>query len=205
MKECAISRYRYPILVQDSHSNAALKRCRLQDCLVAICAHMNGNVSVKKCDLAVCFVAQLRMHVHGTIRFQGNSLRPAQNPCRIKSDRDCAIVVSDRDSKPDRLVHDFNQKRVEYIDFEEWVTPSVGANRRSRYESKEHMPGYAQSWFERLPHHAGREKSKRCLHCSKGLGEPEIKFMYCSKCRKVCYCSKECQKANWKDHKLVCQ
>jgi len=31
------------------------------------------------------------------------------------------------------------------------------------------------------------------------------KMRYCGKCKKVCYCSKECQEADWKDHKVVCK
>jgi len=31
------------------------------------------------------------------------------------------------------------------------------------------------------------------------------KTMYCSRCRSVTYCSRECQKANWKFHKLHCE
>ena len=30
------------------------------------------------------------------------------------------------------------------------------------------------------------------------------KFRYCSGCRAVCYCSKECQEAHWVDHRIVC-
>ena len=55
---------------------------------------------------------------------------------------------------------------------------------------------------------------KRCERCNYGQGflfnwqgqeqSGEKKFQYCSKCRSVCYCSKECQIAHWPDHKLIC-
>uniref|UniRef100_A0A0G4HNK6 MYND-type domain-containing protein n=1 Tax=Chromera velia CCMP2878 TaxID=1169474 RepID=A0A0G4HNK6_9ALVE len=31
------------------------------------------------------------------------------------------------------------------------------------------------------------------------------KLMTCSRCEKVCYCSRECQKAHWKKHKPICK
>ncbi|AHH01801.1 zf-MYND finger protein [Pithovirus sibericum] len=31
------------------------------------------------------------------------------------------------------------------------------------------------------------------------------KKMYCSRCKKICYCSKECQKKDWPDHKTYCE
>ena len=42
-----------------------------------------------------------------------------------------------------------------------------------------------------------------CARCGKKeeVGE---KFKKCGKCEDVCYCSRECQKAHLKDHKLVC-
>ena len=39
-----------------------------------------------------------------------------------------------------------------------------------------------------------------CSNCFK-FGE----FAKCSRCRKVCYCSRECQKAHWKEHKKECK
>ena len=43
-----------------------------------------------------------------------------------------------------------------------------------------------------------------CLKCGKEE-EPGAKFKKCGKCEDVCYCSRECQKAHWKEHKKECQ
>ncbi len=43
-----------------------------------------------------------------------------------------------------------------------------------------------------------------CNNCS--IWQPKAKkFQLCSQCRKIRYCSKECQKQDWKDHKLDCK
>eukprot|EP00984_Skeletonema_dohrnii_P011225 scaffold4462_cov119-Skeletonema_dohrnii-CCMP3373.AAC.8 len=43
------------------------------------------------------------------------------------------------------------------------------------------------------------------LQCPNSYGEVErSKTMYCSRCRSVTYCSRECQKADWAEHKPVC-
>lgn len=39
----------------------------------------------------------------------------------------------------------------------------------------------------------------KCAKCSKAEGT-----LRCSRCRKVSYCSKECQRAHWKSHKIKC-
>ena len=42
--------------------------------------------------------------------------------------------------------------------------------------------------------------------CPKVFAVEEIRSLKgCSGCRKVIYCSKECQVANWKAHKALCQ
>ena len=47
------------------------------------------------------------------------------------------------------------------------------------------------------------EKSRHCKHCFR-VGGPE-QFKRCKQCKSVLYCSMECQKAQWQEHKLLCQ
>lgn len=39
-----------------------------------------------------------------------------------------------------------------------------------------------------------------CIHC---LEIPKKK-LFCSRCKRTCYCSAECQKSDWKNHKKIC-
>jgi hypothetical protein len=48
------------------------------------------------------------------------------------------------------------------------------------------------------------EKDKKCLNCSSYGGEGG-KLLKCSGCLCVFYCSVECQKSNWKNHKSECK
>jgi hypothetical protein len=43
-----------------------------------------------------------------------------------------------------------------------------------------------------------------CQVCEKGKAEG-IKLSFCNSCRSVSYCSRACQKADWKAHKVICK
>jgi hypothetical protein len=43
-----------------------------------------------------------------------------------------------------------------------------------------------------------------CQVCEKGKAEG-IKLSFCIACRSVSYCSRACQKADWKTHKIICK
>ncbi|KAK7677232.1 hypothetical protein QCA50_019826 [Cerrena zonata] len=45
--------------------------------------------------------------------------------------------------------------------------------------------------------------TKACRHC--GIREPEKTLFRCSGCKHIFYCSRECQKANWRLHKEPCK
>jgi hypothetical protein len=42
-----------------------------------------------------------------------------------------------------------------------------------------------------------------CQLCEKGKAEG-VKLSFCNACRSMSYCSRECQKADWKAHKVIC-
>jgi hypothetical protein len=42
-----------------------------------------------------------------------------------------------------------------------------------------------------------------CGHCRKVEGR-KGEFKRCSQCKQVAYCSRDCQKADWKSHKAAC-
>jgi splicing suppressor protein 51 len=43
-----------------------------------------------------------------------------------------------------------------------------------------------------------------CANCAKTQADPNITLKRCAKCQTTYYCSRECQKADWKVHKRVC-
>ena len=46
---------------------------------------------------------------------------------------------------------------------------------------------------------------RQCGGCGVWQRDTQTKLDRCSHCRKVYYCSKECQLKDWKAHKLSCQ
>jgi hypothetical protein len=51
-------------------------------------------------------------------------------------------------------------------------------------------------------HSGPRPRKKFCAYCGK---TDDCKFRKCGACRKVRYCSTECQNHHWREHKLQCQ
>ncbi|KAF8992051.1 hypothetical protein BDQ17DRAFT_1413515 [Cyathus striatus] len=62
-----------------------------------------------------------------------------------------------------------------------------------------------QRMLDRAKKYSGRQmalENDLCAHCT-NRGNPTLKN--CSGCRQIKYCSKECQKADWKRHKSECR
>lgn len=67
---------------------------------------------------------------------------------------------------------------------------------------------FALSWMEVHPAPGYKDKdlhkAKQCHVCAKTEKSPDgtiIKLLSCSRCMKIFYCSRECQKVDWKRHK----
>jgi len=214
MFECLVTGFLAAVQIKDSHSRAVLDRCQLLNCTLAIHSFINSSVSVTNCELATNYVLKLELNVTGKVQFRGNSVKtfpiPANPPpfpfpfpflfpfpigTKDKvgaADKDGTAVIK-ADREPKVVEHDFDHFRVEYYEPEEWKDDSFDANPKKRLEKE-----YFENTGE--PH-----RPRQCLHCWVLIYPPEGKLMYCSRCRKVGYCSKECQQANWKDHKMVCK
>ena len=44
----------------------------------------------------------------------------------------------------------------------------------------------------------------KCTKCTKSELDPGVNLKHCAKCHTTPYCSRECQKADWKGHKKIC-
>lgn len=44
-----------------------------------------------------------------------------------------------------------------------------------------------------------------CMNCSKGENEEGVVLSKCGGCKEISYCSIECQRADWKNHKQLCK
>jgi len=117
----------------------------------------------------------------GIIELKGNKLIAGSRP----------IIVIDAVSK--KPTHDL--KRVDYCEVDAVFkhtdrTKSKYAPSLSEGESTYDAKGDLRKLCERC-----------CLDQRHGSG---TKFLYCSDCREVCYCSKPCQVADWPNHKILC-
>ncbi|KAF8311434.1 hypothetical protein DL93DRAFT_1412940 [Clavulina sp. PMI_390] len=65
--------------------------------------------------------------------------------------------------------------------------------------------GLPRDWL--FPHdlisNVNEEPTCGALACEAPWGE-DVTMLHCSRCRKMCYCSKACQKSHWKLHKPYC-
>lgn len=48
-------------------------------------------------------------------------------------------------------------------------------------------------------------EEKICLTCKARGGVENGQLLICTRCRKATYCSKSCQKKDWKQHKIICR
>ena len=140
---------------------------------------------------------KISFNVKGKVKFVRNRL----------SDSTPRIFATDNMSNPPK--HD-----VEGINF-----TKLNIHEGPRYSDKE-MSEYTESAKGKaLPPRSVvlDEKYKRCKKCDKlegfasihtsgsGRFDPTEKFRHCSGCRAAVYCSKECQRAHWPDHRLTCK
>jgi hypothetical protein len=157
----------------------------------------NSSGLIKNCQFISCgSVGVLAHNVKGEVKFQDNRLIDGDTPRFFK------------DAKSPHPLHDFKNAVTEPSenfynerprrDEQSADTKRVQAN---QLEALACGDFYAKQDTKRLV------KVKTCNRCEvqQTPFEKEQKIKYCVRCKRVCYCSKECQNADWVDHKLICR
>jgi hypothetical protein len=73
--------------------------------------------------------------------------------------------------------------------------------------NNELCPSLTKTSDDPIEQQAGSSASaseKKCANCHKAESDPEKPLKPCSKCQSVNYCSRDCQKLGWKQHKKTC-
>mmetsp|Transcript_5810 Transcript_5810/g.8719 ORF Transcript_5810/g.8719 Transcript_5810/m.8719 type:complete len:406 (+) Transcript_5810:58-1275(+) len=82
--------------------------------------------------------------------------------------------------------------------------------------SPEQIPSFLRSFaqvkngLDGISHHESKDETPKVKDCCVNCGISEDtstkgKLMQCSRCKLAYYCSKECQRADWKKHKVFCK
>ncbi|KAH8101077.1 hypothetical protein BXZ70DRAFT_107136 [Cristinia sonorae] len=117
------------------------------------------------------------------------------------------------------VLKQMNVEPVKQMESTEWAVKWVRKNGKrlgdlEQFVRRSDLPPHpvyvalGAGWFESYHEGATTAKeddrlSKRCRTC--GLTEPQVKLSRCAGCQHIFYCSKECQKQNWKLHKDSCK
>ena len=177
-------------------SKVELKSCVIEKTQYVACAEINACLTIADCDID-CSSELLRnaLHVEGKIKFVRNHL----------SDSTPRVIATDSMSNPPK--HDVDDVVFTKYEFDEG--PRYSDKEMSEFtksaKQKLLLLGPEALWLD------SNDKYKRCNKCYKMEGVSSLgpdlteKFRYCSGCRAVAYCSKECQKAHWPDHRLTCR
>jgi len=130
---------------------------------------------------------------------------PGRADLLMKSEMHLALVYQQMGIEPDKQ-KEYTESAARYLRSHSYLRYSFSCflNRRNR---PPHTVAVAlgPEWF-----HSRRDFSRFAerftKHCTNCLADgPDVKLFRCALCRSVCYCSKACQKATWKQHKPYCQ
>jgi hypothetical protein len=206
--ESKLTNFSIAIKLSQSDSQINVKHCEILCCKQVMQVSDHSNASFSECILGAEEVVFLHSHARGVIEFKRNTM--INHP----------VIGCDSTSKLPK--HDFNNPTLMSIVYK---APSACASSKEQSEfTKQQQPMMKKilstarcvacpSSMKDVTEIMNDNLYKRCKRCSSaedihGLirsSSKGIKFKYCSRCQKVCYCSKECQNSDWKDHKFICK
>ena len=189
---------------QDSDSKITFCDNRVSDSFLIIAMMVNAGAYVARNQLHCAELSHTFDIVRGTVEFARNVVVGSADP----------IIVTDEISKS-ALSLDFD--RVLVIVGSVNVNPLPNSKEQSKF-TRRVKEEFGQTYRNgtvpngaKLSQDLGDSRYKRCQKCLKGERSEEssatsapAKLKFCKGCDSVCYCSKSCQMADWRDHKIMC-
>ena len=195
LQRSSLSHYSNAVWSEGSDSRFIAEDCVITECNLAFELELNSNGLVKNCKFQSEFVCGVSTNVKGKVKFQNN----------VTIDGSPPKMCHDSMSVPPR--HDFPDLELRRVDYLEKELPSdkeQSANTRRAYGAMFTDESKVDDLALRsLIRSIGTVK--HCNRCRHMQMPSHDKMKFCVGCRKVSYCSKECQKADWGDHQLVCR
>ena len=204
-----------PIQASDSMTNVIMRSCEILDCRFGILVGSNARANVSDCVLGAIITTWL--YFKGEAEFCRNTTGPQRSTL--------GPPVIYLDSKTKLPKNDFENPLLFPMEQRVPQTPSKEQSKRSKEVYKQMEACMAASSngqplsYESVFGDGGMTTQfmvgcKMCRGCGAyedrygfDMDSPKSgeKFRYCSRCRKVCYCSKKCQDDDWMSHKLECE
>ncbi|PMD18661.1 hypothetical protein NA56DRAFT_647832 [Hyaloscypha hepaticicola] len=82
--------------------------------------------------------------------------------------------------------------------------PNVDQSEANGGPSEDHGPGESSSESQVEASSSTSQPTNKCASCGAPEADPEKPLKPCAKCQRVRYCSRDCQKKDFKVHKKIC-
>jgi len=162
---------------------------RVNDCVFhrsvtkAFATALNCKLTVTNCNIQTQWLMELRTNKDGEIKFNRNKV------IRMP------LILKDEMSK--LPIHDFSRVEINVANLKSKSNFTTCASASASH--KKLVAKYMQGGISYAP----KDIHKVCFYCH--LNQVTKDFLWCSKCKSTCYCSKDCQAKDWPDHKLNCK
>ena len=199
-ERCIFSGYGAAAMSAKSKTYLSLSQCRITDCMMALTLSENASGRCVDSYVDCGFLVSIIHSVKGEVEFLRNRLGPSAKPPTFWVD-----AIS---KKP---THDV--ERALFISHPQPAKPPPKTRSQMYDQMSEMSEDQLKDFIENTV--PGQTWIKHCAWCENGQSVvkefPGVKgedgggkFSYCKGCLQVTYCSKECQVADWPDHKLIC-
>jgi len=201
--------YDKAIQVERNHSVVHLAKCTFRKCHVPCAAYFMGSFYLQDCDIQSRCLLEMA-HCEGSFHFTNVLMHEPSS----------LWILKDNASSLKNLKHNFStEPKVIFDDIQ--TDPEPNCKLKSKFTKDVKAMSNLDPAFKDMFNSPMFKRCNRCLYpesneVSEAFSKLELdsepnqrrrfaKFKYCSKCKKVCYCSEFCQKDDWSDHKLICK